>query len=140
MLRKRTPSSRGKRRVLVVYDHPLVRRGLTALINAEPDLIVCAEAATWADGLAAIALARPDLVITELSLIHDDGLDLVRDIRSRHLGLPVLVLSLDDSPLCVRRAFAAGADGYLSKQKLGEALVLAVRSILRGDAYGAPGN
>jgi len=140
MLRKRTQSTPEKRRILIVDDHPLVRRGLTALINAEPDLIVCAEAATRGDGLVAIAVARPDLVITDLSLIHGDGLELVRDIRSRHMGLRVLVLSLHDSPLYVRRAFAAGADGYLAKQKLTEALLLAIRSVLRGDAYGAPQN
>jgi DNA-binding NarL/FixJ family response regulator len=138
MLRKPTQSTQEKRRILIVDDHPLVRRGLTALINAEPDLIVCAEAATRADGLVAVAVARPDLVITDLSLIRGDGLELVRDIRSRHLGLPVLVLSLHDSPLYVRRAFAAGADGYLAKQKLTEALLLAIRSVLRGDAYGTP--
>jgi DNA-binding NarL/FixJ family response regulator len=129
-----------KRRILIVDDHPLVRRGLTALINAEPDLVVCAEAASRGDGLVAIAVARPDLVITDLSLIHGDGLELVRDIRSRHLGLRVLVLSLHDSPLYVRRAFAAGADGYLAKQRLTEALLQAIRSVLRGDAYGAPQN
>jgi DNA-binding NarL/FixJ family response regulator len=140
MLRNRTQSTQEKRRILIVDDHPLVRRGLTALINAEPDLIVCAEAATRADGLVAVAVARPDLVITDLSLIHGDGLELLRDIRSRHLGLRVLVLSLHDSPLYVRRAFAAGADGYLAKQKLTEALLLAIRSVLRGDAYGAPQN
>ncbi len=140
MLRKRTPSTEEKRRILIVDDHPLVRRGLTALINAEPDLIVCAEATTRGDGLVAIAVTRPDLVITDLSLIHGDGLELVRDIRSRHLGLRVLVLSLHDSPLYVRRAFAAGADGYLAKQKLTEALLQAIRSVLRGDAYGAPEN
>jgi DNA-binding NarL/FixJ family response regulator len=138
MLRTQTSSTQEKRRILIVDDHPLVRRGLTALINAEPDLIVCAEAATRGDGLVAIAVARPDLVITDLSLIDGDGLELVRDIRSRHLGLRVLVLSLHDSPLYVRRAFAAGADGYLAKQKLTEALLQAIRSVLQGDAYGAP--
>jgi DNA-binding NarL/FixJ family response regulator len=142
MLRKRTARSRqGRRRILIVDDHPLIRRGLAALINAEPDLIVCAEAATLQDGLVAIAVARPDLVISDLSLIHgDDGLELVRDIRSRHLGLRILVLSTHDSPLYVRRAFAAGADGYLAKHQMTEMLLPAVRSVLRGETYGAPEN
>jgi DNA-binding NarL/FixJ family response regulator len=140
MLRKRTPSTQEKRRILIVDDHPLMRRGLTALINAEPDLIVCAEAATRGDGLVAIAVVRPELVIVDLSLIHGDGLELVRDIRARHLGLRLLVLSLHDSPSYVRLAFAAGADGYLAKQNLTEALLPAIRSVLRGDAYGPPRN
>jgi DNA-binding NarL/FixJ family response regulator len=141
MLRKRIArSTQNRRRIIIVDDHPLVRRGLTALINAEPDLIVCAEAATRRDALVAIAVARPDLVIADLSLIHSDGLQLVRDLRSRHAGLRVLVLSLHDSPLYLRRAFAAGADGYLAKHQMTDMLLLAVRSVLRGEIYGASEN
>lgn len=115
-----------------------MRRGLAALINAEPDLVVCAEAATLEDGLVAIAAARPDLVITDLSFLHGDGLELVRNARSRHLGLRILVLSMHDSPPYIRRAFAAGADGYLAKHQMTETLLLAIRSVLRGETYGAP--
>jgi DNA-binding NarL/FixJ family response regulator len=141
MLRKRTArSEQGRRRILIVDDHPLIRRGLTALINAEPDLIVCAETATLQDGLVAIAAARPDLVISDLSLIDGDGLELVRDVRARHRGVRILVLSTHDSPLYVRRAFAAGADGYLAKHRMTERLLLAIRSVLRGETYGAPEN
>jgi DNA-binding NarL/FixJ family response regulator len=139
MLRKRTARSKQHRwRILIVDDHPLVRRGLTALINAEPDLIVCAEAAARRDGLVAIATARPDLVITDLSLGLSDGLELVRDIRSRHVRLRVIVLSMHDSPLYVRRAFAAGADGYVAKHEMTETLLEAIRAVLRGGTYGAP--
>jgi DNA-binding NarL/FixJ family response regulator len=141
MLRKQTAQSLPvKRRILIVDDHPLVRRGLTALINAEPDLIVCATAATRQDGLVAIAVARPDLVITDLSLGQDDGLQLVRDIRSRHVGLRTLVLSSHDSQTYVRRAFAAGADGYVAKHQMTETLLDAVRAVLHGKGYGAPGD
>jgi DNA-binding NarL/FixJ family response regulator len=85
MLQKRTAQpTLVKRRILIVDDHPLVRRGLTVLINGESDLTVCAEAATRRDGLGAIAAARPDLVIADLSLDGGDGLELVREIRSRH--------------------------------------------------------
>ncbi len=140
MVRKRTAQlALVKRRILIVDDHPLVRRGLRALINAEPDLIVCAEAATQQDGVRAIATARPDLAIVDLSLGHGDGLELVREIRSRHAGLRVLVLTMHDAPEYVRRAFAAGADGYVSKQELTETLLLAIRSVLRGETYAAPG-
>lgn len=142
MLRQRTRQSKQarRRRILIVDDHPLMRRGLAALINAEPDLVVCAEAATLEDGLVAIAAARPDLVITDLSFLHGDGLELVRNVRSRHLGLRILVLSMHDSPLYVRRAFAAGADGYLAKHQMTETLLPAIRCVLRGRTYGAPAN
>jgi DNA-binding NarL/FixJ family response regulator len=140
MLRERTAQPTPvKRRILIVDDHPLVRRGLTALINAESDLTVCAEAATRRDGLGAIAAARPDLVIADLSLGGGDGLELVREIHSRHAGLRVLVLTTHDAPLYVRRAFQAGANGYVSKQELTEALLLAIRSVLRGESYVSTG-
>ena len=70
-------------RILIIDDHPLVRRGLSALINSEPDLTVCAEAATSQAGLEAIASAQPDLVIADLSLSDGDGLSLVRNIRNQ---------------------------------------------------------
>ena len=77
-------SSPTRRPVVIVDDHPLVRRGLKAVIDAEPDLIVCGEAATREDGLRAIAAVRPDLVVVELSLVRGDGLELIREIRSRY--------------------------------------------------------
>jgi len=141
MTRKRTPRPlRSKRRIFIVDDHPLVRRGLTALINAEPGLIVCGEAATVQDGIAAVAAARPDLVVVDLSLGDDDGLELVREIRSRHPRPRILVLTMHEAPLHVERAFAAGADGYVAKRELTETLLTAIRSVLRGRRYGAPGS
>jgi DNA-binding NtrC family response regulator len=72
----------------------LVRRGLRALIDPEPDLTVCAHAASLEDRLGAIDETRPDLVIADFSLGPDDGLELVKAIRSRHAGLRVLVLTM----------------------------------------------
>lgn len=111
---------------------------MTALIDAEPDLFVCAEAATLPDGLVAIAITRPDLVITDLSLGLSDGLELVRDIRSRHVKLRVIVLSMHNSSLYARRAFEAGAHGYVGKHEMTETLLDAIRAVLRGETYGAP--
>ena len=137
--RKRTAKpERAKRRILIVDDHPLVRRGLTALINAEPDLVVCAEAANSRDGLAAVDDASPDLVIADLSLGDGDGLDLVRQIRSRRAGPRVLVLSMHEGPVVVQRVFAARAHGYVAKREMTETLLIAIRSVLRGETYGAP--
>jgi DNA-binding NarL/FixJ family response regulator len=129
-----------KRRILIVDDHPLVRRGLKALIDSEPDMIVCAEAANSQDGLEAIAAARPDLVIADLSLGHGDGLNLVRGICTSRDGPPVLVVTMHEAPLVVRRAFAAGASGYVAKREMTETLLAAIRSVLRGETYGAPGS
>jgi DNA-binding NarL/FixJ family response regulator len=139
MPRKRPPRSAPvKRRILIVDNQPLVRRGLKALIDPEPDLTVCGEAAGPQDGLGAIEESRPDLVIADLSLGPGNGLELVKAIRSRHAGLRVLMLTMHDMPTRVKRAFAAGADGHVSKQEMTETLLMAMRSVLRGETYGAP--
>lgn len=93
------------RRILIVDDHLLVRRGLTALIDCESDLTVCAATATPEAGLAAIGTCRPDLVIVDLSLGSADGLALVADIRAIHGDLPILVLTVHDAPAYARQTF-----------------------------------
>src|SRR5271166_4488323 len=125
----KTQSAPAKRRILVIDGHPLARRGLKALIDAEPDLIVCAEAATAEDALRAIAAAWPDLVIADLSFRDGDGLELVREIRSHYAGLRVLALTMHEAPLYVRRAFAAGADGHVAKREMTETLLIAIRAV-----------
>ncbi len=132
---RKVQSSPTRRRILIADDQPLVRRGLKAVIDAEPDLIVCGEAATREDGLRAIAAARPDLVVVEPSLVRGDGLELIREIRSRYEGLRVLALTMHEAPLYVRRAFAAGASGYVTKSEMTETLLTAIRSVLSGGTY-----
>jgi DNA-binding NarL/FixJ family response regulator len=127
-----------KRRILIVDDHPLVRRGLTALIDHEPDLTVCAEAATLREGIEAIESSRPDLVIADLSLGIDDGLAMVEEVHSGHEDLPVLVLTMHDAPLYARRALRAGARGYVTKQEMIETLLVAIRRLLDGGEFVSP--
>ena len=127
-----------QRRILIVDSQPLVRRGLIALIDHEPDLTVCAAAATRRAGLEAIASSQADLVVTELSFEDGDGLDLVENIRSSDEDLPVLVFSMHDAPRHTRRAFRAGALGYVSKQETGETLLVAIRCVLGGEKYVSP--
>lgn len=136
-----TSSSRGpptQRRILIVDDHPLVRRGLTALIESEPDLTVCGEAAGYPTGLDAIAALGPDLVIADLSLGDGDGLELIRRSRERLGSVPILVLTMHDGPLHVKRALRAGASGYVTKQELSETLLIAMRCVLDGEEYVSP--
>ena len=127
-----------KRRILIVDDHPLVRNGLSALIDNEPDLTICAEAATERAGLDAIAASQPDLVVADLSLKDGDGLELVKQIRLHDKHLPVLVLSMHDTPLYAERAFKAGASGYVTKQEMSETVPLAIRRVLNGQKYLSP--
>jgi DNA-binding NarL/FixJ family response regulator len=137
---KQTPQATpARRRILIIDDHPLVRRGLKALIDAESDLIICAEAANPRAGLEAIACSRPDLAVVELSFQAADGLALVRGICAIQDGPPVLVLTTHDAPLYAERAFAAGARGYVAKRELTDTLLAAIRSVLRDQKW-APGS
>lgn len=129
---------RAARQILIVDNHPLVRRGLAALIEVEPDLTVCAEASTQATGLEAVASFRPDLVMADFSLGDRDGLTLVKDIRSGNSDLPVLVLSMHDAPFYVERAFRAGASGYVTKKEPSEIILTAIRCVLSGEKFASP--
>lgn len=127
-----------KRRVLVVEDHPVFRLGLRELLDQEDDLEVCAEASDIAEAAAALGRALPDVIVTDLSLKGRSGLDLIRDVRERHPGLPVLVVSMYDEALYAERALAAGARGYVMKQETSDSIVQAVRTVLEGRLYLSP--
>jgi DNA-binding NarL/FixJ family response regulator len=121
--------------ILVVDDHPMLRRGLIALIDGEPDLDVCAEAATAQAALQAVALRQPDLAIVDLGLDGADGLDLIKAIKLRHPKIRMLVLSMHDESVYAERALRAGAHGYVGKQQMGDTVLLAIRRVLGGALY-----
>jgi DNA-binding NarL/FixJ family response regulator len=127
--------SPAKTRILLVDDHALMRRGLKTLIESEPDLTVCAEAASRRAGLDAIASAKPDLVIADLSLKDSDGMDLIKDIKRKFPQLPILALSMHDEALYAERALRAGARGYVTKQELDQTVLIAIRRVLAGEVY-----
>ena len=126
----------GKKALVIVDDHPLMRRGLTALIDGEPDLIVSAEAGSRQAALEAIARRPPDLAIVDLSLEGgEDGLDLVKALKISHPALPALALSMHPEAIYAERALRAGARGYVAKQQLGQTVLAAIRRVLAGRIY-----
>ena len=126
------------KKILIVDDHPVLRRGLASLIESEPDLAVCGEAASCEAALAAVRDRRPDLVIVDLQLEGGDGLDLVKDLKQRHPALPALVLSMHDESVYAERALRAGARGYVTKQQLDETVLAAIRRLLAGETWMSP--
>jgi DNA-binding NarL/FixJ family response regulator len=130
---RREPPAR--RTILIVDDHPILRRGLASLIESEPDLAVCAEAGGSEAALQAISQSKPDLVIVDLSLGESDGLDLVKEMKRRHPQIPALVLSAHDEAVYAERSLRAGARGYLTKQQLDETVLVAIRRLLAGETY-----
>lgn len=124
-----------KRNIFIVDDHPIVRQGLALLINRESDLAVCGDAEEAGAALRLIESSMPDLVVVDISLNGPDGLDLLKDIRARYPGLPVLILSMLDEVLYAERALRAGASGYIMKQEATEKVLVAIRRILDGEIY-----
>jgi DNA-binding NarL/FixJ family response regulator len=124
-----------RHRVLVVDDHPIVRQGVTLMIEQEPDLEVCGEAEEARTALAVIHSARPDVVLLDISLPGPDGFELLKAIRGAHPALPVLVLSMHDESMYAERALRAGANGYIMKQEAAENVLVALRRVLRGEVY-----
>jgi DNA-binding NarL/FixJ family response regulator len=123
------------KRLLVVDDHPILRRGLTALIESEPGLFVHAAVGTRAAALAAMRESPPDLAIVDLSLGEEDGLELIKEIKLRYPRVPSLVLSVHDEAIYAERALSAGALGYVSKQQLDDTVLAAIRGVLAGETY-----
>jgi DNA-binding NarL/FixJ family response regulator len=124
-----------KARVYVVDDHPIVRGGLAQLINQEQDLQVCGEAADAATAFDGITQLKPDVAVVDLSLHGPDGLELVKNLGTHHIPVPVVILSMHDESLYAERALRAGARAYLMKQEAAEQVLVALRRVLAGDIY-----
>ena len=127
-----------KAQVLVADDHPLVRSGLTQVLNQQPDLACCGGAEGHAEVLAAIEQSNPDILVLDLRLKSGDGLEFIKSLKSRFPGLPVLVLSQFDESLYAERALRAGAMGYVMKEQASEEVLEAIRTVLAGRIYVTP--
>jgi DNA-binding NarL/FixJ family response regulator len=124
-----------KKRIFLVDDHPLVREWLTNLIHQQPDLAVCGETESAPPALSAVAAEKPDLVIADINLKNSSGIELIKNLKSLHPGIPVLVLSMHDESLYAERAFRAGARGYVNKRETAQKVVEAIRHVLGGKLY-----
>lgn len=124
-----------KKRILIVDDHPLVRKGLALTLEAEPDLEVCGQAASAEEALNMLNTVHPDLAIVDISLPGMSGLELIKHLHAWNPGLPVLVISRHDETLYAERAIRAGARGYVMKVEAVDVIVKAVRRVLAGGLY-----
>ena len=124
-----------KTQILIVDDHPVVRDGLTTIINHEPDMNVCGEADDACQALKTITELKPDVVVVDISLKNSDGIDLTKSITTVHPKLSVIILSVHDESVYAERALLAGAQGYLMKDVVSENIIKAIRTVLSGEIY-----
>ncbi len=126
------------RRVLVADDHPLVRRGVAALLRDLLGEVEVVEAETLPEVLSDIVADGLDLVVLDLSMPDGDPIDLVEAIRLHAPRLPLLVFTMHEEPDLAVRLLRAGVDGYVSKARSPDELAEAVRRLLAGRKYVGP--
>ncbi|CAN5686635.1 response regulator transcription factor [soil metagenome] len=127
-------------RVLLVDDHPVVRSGYRRLLDQAGDVCVVAEAGDGESAYAmfANAMQPPDVIVTDLTMPGGGGLELIRKVLLRAPDARVLVFSMHDGDMVVRRALKAGARGYLTKAASPDCLVVAIRALHAGERYLGP--
>jgi DNA-binding NarL/FixJ family response regulator len=135
MRSKRGASVRGRVRVLIVDDHPLVREGLTARISAQRDLEICGQASDIDQALSLAGSTQPAIMIVDLALKRGSGLELIKKVRAGGASPRILVVSAYAEALFAERALRAGAQGYLNKQEAPGSIIEAIRVLLRGELY-----
>ncbi|MEP7016272.1 MAG: response regulator transcription factor [Verrucomicrobiota bacterium] len=126
------------KRIVIVDDHPLFRKGLEQLINNSDGFSICGEAGNAAEAMSVIRKIKPDLAIVDLSLPGANGVELIKNIRAEFQKLPVLVLSMHDESLYALRALRAGAQGYVMKEEVLENVITAIKEVFTGRPYLSP--
>ncbi len=121
-------------KVFIVEDHWLIQQEYAALVEREPDLEICGFATTAQEALAKIPQCTPDLVIVDISLEDMDGIELIAQLQTQQPDLPALIISGHDEDAYVKKAFQAGARGYISKSQAW-LIAEATRQVLQGELY-----
>ncbi len=123
------------KKILIVDDHPLVRKGLAMTLDAEFDLSVCSQVADAEEALSALEECNPDLAIVDISLPGMSGLERIKHMQTLRPEMYTMVISRHDEVLYAERAIRAGARGYIMKRDAADMIVKAVRRVLAGGIY-----
>jgi two-component system, NarL family, invasion response regulator UvrY len=126
-------------RVLIVDDHPVVRRGLKEILVRELEGTVCGEAKDAQEVFARMQSEHWDLVILDITMPGRSGLEVLRDLKKLRPKLPVLVVSMHAEDQYGKRTLRAGASGYMNKESAPDELIKAVKKVLAGGRYVSPG-
>ena len=122
-------------KIVIIDDHPLMRKGLAMSLESEADIRVAAQASSAEDGLGIIEAEDPDLVVVDISLPGMSGIELVKQVQAIRPEMKTLVVSRHDEALYAERAIRAGAKGYVMKLEAPDVMIKAVRRVMNGGIY-----
>lgn len=122
-------------RILVIDDHEVMRRGIRSLIDSQPGLTICGEAASAKEGLELLERLRPHVTLLDLQLPDKNGWALLREARKMRLPTRVIVFTQHDERFAKSAAKAAGCQGFVSKSRAAEDLVAAIREVSEGNTF-----
>ncbi|MEZ4590851.1 MAG: response regulator transcription factor [Chloroflexota bacterium] len=125
-------------RILIADDHGILRAGLRALLNDDPQLQVVAEAADGEEAIDLVAQHQPDIVLLDMNMPGLNGVEATRVLLSQHPTLKVLILTVHEDFGLVREALQAGASGYIIKRAVESEPINAIKAVARGEIYVHP--
>ena len=128
----------GKKRILIVEDHTLLRAGIRSLLLQDPALEIVGEADNGRDAVRLMDSLAPDLVLMDISMPGMNGIEAIVDIKRRYPKTLVLVLTAHKADEYIHESLRAGADGYILKDATHDELRVAIRSVLNGKTYLSP--
>jgi DNA-binding NarL/FixJ family response regulator len=121
-----------KIRVLSIDDHPLIREGIAAVVNSQPDMVMAAQASTGREAVPAFREHRPDVTLMDLRLPDMSGIDAMIAIRAEFPDARVIMLTTFEGDVDIKRALAAGARGYMLKSMPPKELIDGIRQVHAG--------
>lgn len=124
-----------RKRIVIVDDHPIVRQGMAAVLNRQPDLQVVGEADDVRSGYELIRATQPDVVVLDISLPGTSGMELLTRLHTSLPEVPVLMASMFHQEEYADRARESGARGYIMKQEASDRIVDAVRALAAGGTF-----
>lgn len=122
-------------RVLVADDHPIVRTGLRALIEADPDMAFVGEASNGHEAIQKFLALQPDVMVLDLQMPQKSGLEAVKELRDQRPDARCLLLTMHEEPSLARKALEAGCLGYVAKHAIGTELTSAIKAVAEGRLY-----
>jgi two-component system invasion response regulator UvrY len=126
------------KKILILDDHEVVREGVKKILDEQPEPVTFGEASTAPEALGKVRDEDWDIVLLDLSLGERNGLEVLKELKQLRPRLPVLILSMHSEEQYARRAFKAGATGYVTKGSPSAELVKAINKVIKGGVYVSP--